>query len=144
MGFSRKTTLARRRGPSPVAAAADALATELNRLERLELGELRLHFRNRSGRTRISHVLLLRVLAYRIQVDACGDASRDTRRLLDRLGSIATGSPAEGLPSAVPPLIGLRKRGYVLLRERRPSGASSRARCSTVAGPDGTHDGLRR
>jgi Protein of unknown function (DUF2924) len=43
------------------------------------------------------------VLAYRIQVDAFGDVSRDTRRLLDRLGSAAADDLEEGLSSAVPP-----------------------------------------
>ena len=101
-GQADETTLARRPGPLP--AAAD-LATELNRLEQLEIGELRVHYRNHSGRiapARISRALLLRVLAYRMQVDACGDVTRETRRLLDHLGSVPASGSEEATPSAVP------------------------------------------
>src|SRR5664279_1560327 len=68
---SRKTPTGQGFSPSP--ASTDALTTELDQLERLELGELRVHYRNRSGRiapARISRALLLHVLAYRIQLDA--------------------------------------------------------------------------
>jgi hypothetical protein len=101
---SRKIPSGQGLGLSP--AAADALAPELDQLERLELGDLRVHYRNRSGRiapARISRALLLRVLAYRIQLDAFGDVSRDTQRLLDRLGSGKGGSPETPTPGAIPP-----------------------------------------
>jgi hypothetical protein len=104
LGSPRKTPTGQGLSPSP--AAADALTTELDQLERLELGDLRVHYRNRSGRiapARISRALLLRVLAYRIQVDAFGDVSRDTQRLLDRLGSGMGGSPETTTPAAIPP-----------------------------------------
>jgi hypothetical protein len=104
MNFSRELTPVRR--PGPLSAGAEDLATEIDLLERLELGELRVHYRNRSGRiapARISRALLLRGLAYRIQVDAFGDVSRGTKRLLDRLGSAAAGSLEEATLPAVPP-----------------------------------------
>jgi hypothetical protein len=100
----RKTPSGQGLSPSP--AAADALTAELDQLERLELGDLRVHYRNRSGRiapARISRALLLRVLAYRVQVDAFGDVSRDTQRLLDRLGSGMEGRRETTTPAAIPP-----------------------------------------
>ncbi len=53
------------------------LAGELERVEQLDLGQLRLRFRNRTGPiapARISRPLLLRVLASRIQAEALGEA----------------------------------------------------------------------
>ncbi len=73
-----------------VLPAAEGLATELEALARLDLAGLRVQYRNRTGRiapTRISRPLLLHVLAYRIQADAFGDLSRDTRRRLERLSA---------------------------------------------------------
>jgi len=81
-----------RQQPSSSPVAADALAAELQGLERLDLGQLRVQYRNRTGRiapARISRPLLLRVLAHQIQVEAFGDLGRDTRRMLDRLGEDA-------------------------------------------------------
>ncbi len=72
--------------------AAETLAAQLHGLEQLDLGQLRVQYRNRTGRiapTRISRPLLLRVLAHQIQVEAFGDLARDTRRMLDRLGADA-------------------------------------------------------
>ncbi len=78
--------------PSSSPAAADALPAELQGLERLDLGQLRVQYRNRTGRiapARISRPLLLRVLAHQIHVEAFGNLRRDTRRMLDRLGEDA-------------------------------------------------------
>lgn len=72
--------------------AAESIAAEIAVLERLDLGQLRVQYRNRTGRiapTRISRPLLLRVLAHQIQVEAFGDLGRDARRMLDRLGKEA-------------------------------------------------------
>ncbi len=78
------------RGPAFAPAAAEAVAAELQALHGLDLGQLRVQYRNRTGRiapVRISRALLLRVLAHQIQVEAFGDLSRDTRRMLDRLST---------------------------------------------------------
>ncbi len=81
------------RGPAFAPAAVEAVAAELQALHGLDLGQLRVQYRNRTGRiapTRISRALLLRVLAHQIQVEAFGDLSRDTRRMLDRLRETST------------------------------------------------------
>ncbi len=91
MATSAKANITRRSAFAP--AAAEAVAAELRALHGLDLGQLRVQYRNRTGRiapTRISRALLLRVLAYQIQVEAFGDLGRDTRRMLDRLRAIET------------------------------------------------------
>jgi hypothetical protein len=100
-----------------------SLARELEELDQLDLGQLRVRFRNRTGRiapARISRPLLLRVLAYRIQAQAFGDLRADVRRMLHGLaaaggtdavrpGERATSSPALMRPRPKP--------GTVLARE---------------------------
>ena len=112
----------------PVAAPAGpvSVADEIARLDPLDLGQLRVQFRNRTGRIAPAHLsksLLLRVLAYRMQADHHGDLRSDTRRMLDRIAS-ASGKDAvdggargaqvrrEATPVAIRP-----KRGTVLARE---------------------------
>lgn len=90
MATARKVNGSQRSASSPI--AAEGLAAQLHGLERLDLGQLRVQYRNRTGRiapTRISRPLLLRVLAHEVQVEAFGDLSRETRRMLDRLGADA-------------------------------------------------------
>ncbi len=91
MAGSAKANIARR--PAFAPAAAEAVAAELQALHGLDLGQLRVQYRNRTGRiapARISRALLLRVLAHQIQVEAFGDLGRHTRRMLDRLAAAAT------------------------------------------------------
>lgn len=88
MATSAKASIIRRSAFAP--APAEAVAAELQALHGLDLGQLRVQYRNRTGRiapVRISRALLLRVLAHQIQVEAFGDLSRDTRRMLDRLST---------------------------------------------------------
>jgi len=59
-------------------------------LEGLGVEELRLQWRNRWGRlapAHLSRALLFRLMAYRIQADACGDLDRATAKMLDRLAA---------------------------------------------------------
>lgn len=78
----------------PVAAPAGSVpvADEIARLDSLDLNQLRVQFRNSTGRIAPAHLsktLLLRILAYRIQADMFGDLRPDTRRMLDRIASAA-------------------------------------------------------
>jgi DUF2924 family protein len=70
--------------------ADDPFEIEIAALERLDLNELRLQWRNRFGRNVATHLqryLLLRMLAYRIQAEAFGGLSREAERILDRLAT---------------------------------------------------------
>ena len=83
--------------PAP-AAEPSGLAAAVAALEALDLTQLRVQFRNRTGRiapARISRPLLLRVLAYRVQADALGDLRPDTRRMLARIAEAGTGAPGK-------------------------------------------------
>lgn len=71
-----------------------SLAGAVAALETLDLTQLRVRFRNHTGRiapARLSRTLLLRVLAYRIQADALGDLRPETRRMLARLAEAGAG-----------------------------------------------------
>jgi hypothetical protein len=86
--------------------AADGTAVlegEIAHLRGLDLLGLRARWRTSFGRQAPAHLpkhLLLRLLAYRIQADALGDADPATVRYLDRLGgshaNASTPLPAEG------------------------------------------------
>jgi len=109
------------RRPASGLVDPETLAGDLASLEQLDLGELRVQFRNRTGRiapARISRPLLLRVLAYRIQADAFGDLRTDVRRMLEGLASASGTDPsrpgARSSPSRMRP--GPRP-GTVLARE---------------------------
>lgn len=103
-----------------ISAAAGSLDQEIERLGTLDLDQLRVQFRNRTGRiapARLLRSLLLRVLAYRIQAEALGDLRPETRRLLDKLGaSEAAGSEPQG-KAAVVAAVARPKRGTVMARE---------------------------
>jgi Protein of unknown function (DUF2924) len=100
-------------------AVADPLSAELERLATLDLGQLRVQYRNHTGRiapARISRSLLVRALAYQLQVDAYGDLSRETRRLLDRLSATSGPADAAATAASVAPSSRL-KPGTLLTRE---------------------------
>ena len=96
---------------------------EIERLEALDLAALRVQFRNRTGKiapARISRSLLLRMLAYRIQVDRFGGLKSETRRLLDRIATAGRAATAETDAKAAVPAIAPFDRprpGAVLVRE---------------------------
>lgn len=107
-------------------ADPDAVAGELARLAVLDLGALRVAYRNRTGRiapARVPRALLLRVLSYRVQADAHGDIGPDARRMLDRLARATThgaggdATARAGAHSA--PALTVPRRGAVLVREWR-------------------------
>ena len=88
------------RGPQAANHPA-SLATEVAHLETLDLGQLRVQYRNRTGRiapARVSRSLLVRVLAYRIQADALGDLDRASCRLLDQIGAAGDRDGATAVP----------------------------------------------
>lgn len=68
--------------------AADDIELEIDGLRHLDLDALRLRWRAAFRRTAPAHLprhLLLRLLAYRLQVQALGDISKETERFLDHL-----------------------------------------------------------
>jgi hypothetical protein len=96
---------------------AAALANEIAHLRALDLAGLRARWRSLTGRTAPAHVprmLLLQVLAYRVQAAALGDLDPVTARVLDRLA--AEGRSSMRVQVLVPDRIGIRP-GTVLVRE---------------------------
>src|SRR5829696_5821059 len=96
---------------------AAALANEIAHLRGLDLDRLRARWRSLTGRTAPAHVprmLLLQVLAYRVQAAALGDLDRVTARVLDRIATEGRSSTRAHVP--IPDRIGLRP-GTVLVRE---------------------------
>jgi Protein of unknown function (DUF2924) len=80
---------ARPRSPdrAPGAVGIRDLEREIAEIERLALDDLRTRWRNLSGRLAPAHLsrsLLARILAYRVQAQACGDLDRNTARALER------------------------------------------------------------
>lgn len=76
----------RSRSPGDAAGGSD-LESEIDEIERLSLDDLRIRWRNLSGRLAPAHLsrgLLARILAYRVQTQACGDLDRNTIRALER------------------------------------------------------------
>lgn len=107
----------------------------LDRLARLDLDDLRLHYRQLTRRTAPEHLpkwLLQRIIAYRIQAKAFGDLGPEAIQLLDqvardqqrsRLALTAGGTGADSgerspIPKVPPPPALARfKSGTVLMRE---------------------------
>jgi Protein of unknown function (DUF2924) len=106
-----KTSIKRRTEPaSRVGSAVDAksIQAEVEALEGLDLGELRVQWRNRWGRlapASLPRGLLWRVMAYRLQADAFGDLDRERARMLDRLASDASAALADHKRSGTVPRI---------------------------------------
>ena len=95
----------------------DAMEAEIARLRDCDLDGLKLRWRAEFGRTApaLSKILLLRLLAHRLQAQAFGDLSPATRRMLEGLASETS---VEGDPVAVPLLgQGQLMPGTVLIRE---------------------------
>jgi len=116
-------------------SVGSGLEAELTKLGRLSLGDLRLRWRNNSGRLAPAHLsrgLLFRVMAYRLQAGAFGDLDRKIIRMLERLADDAAekltangsgtpaseehaGSKVSSARAAYEPLI--LKTGALLIRE---------------------------
>ena len=94
---------------------AASIEAEISQLQNLDLEGLQLRWRATFGRTApdIPKSILLRLLAYRVQVQAFGDLSPATRRLLDDLARQPQ-SPGSAVP--VPGQSQLMA-GTVLVRE---------------------------
>jgi hypothetical protein len=78
----------------PAVSDTETLDHEIARLRGLGVGELRARWHTTFGRAAPAHLprhLLFRILAYRLQADRLGDLNAEARRLLDRLGSAASG-----------------------------------------------------
>jgi hypothetical protein len=78
----------------PAAPVRGSLDNEIARLRDLDVLELRARWHTVFRRRAPSHLprhLLFRILAYRLQADRHGDLDADSRRLLDRIGSGASG-----------------------------------------------------
>ncbi len=108
--------------PAQISADPKIVGQEIERLEALDLAQLRVQFRNRTGRiapARISRPLLLRVLAYRMQAELYGDLRPDTRRLLDRITASGAVTSEPGTKATAAPALGVDRprRGTVLVRE---------------------------
>jgi hypothetical protein len=112
-----------REGAAAFAAAPplddpDQLAADLARLEELDLHGLRARWRRLFRKPAPPHLpryLLLRIIAYRVQVNALGDLDRDTARLLDQIAR----ERSEGRSTRIPPAPDRRglKPGTLLIRE---------------------------
>ena len=101
-------------GTTSPAGAHDRLEAELERLGSLDVAGLRRRWRKVFGRPapeHLTHGLLHRALAYRIQADALGDLDRETARMLDRL--VSRDSEPDVPPAEVPGT----KPGTLLVRE---------------------------
>jgi hypothetical protein len=101
MSETSKVTIRRREGSAARAAGAvepKRVQAEIEALERLDLGALRIQWRNRWGRLAppsLPRGLLNRVMAYRLQAETFGDLNHETVRLLDRLAKEAPAARSE-------------------------------------------------
>ncbi len=104
-------------GGAPAVGAVIALAERVRELSALDLGGLRLQWRNVFGRNAPAHLtkpLLSRILAYRLQADAYGDLDHDVRRALEGVRrSAEAGADRSGSLSPARRI----KPGSVLVRE---------------------------
>ncbi|ULO23807.1 DUF2924 domain-containing protein [Methylocystis sp. SB2] len=74
--------------PAQIASEPERLQQEIAHLRDLDIDGLRLRWRNLFGRMAPNHLpkfLLLRIIAYRMQVNAYGDLGKDACRALDHL-----------------------------------------------------------
>jgi hypothetical protein len=95
----------------PAVPVREALDNEIARLRGLDLVDLRARWHTVFGRRAPPHLprhLLFRILAYRLQADRLGDLDADSRRLLDRIGSV----PSQGIDR----LLADRKRSRTELK----------------------------
>jgi len=96
-------------GPASV-VDVNRVQAEVEALERLDLGALRIQWRNRWGRlgpASLPRRLLYPVMAYRLQAEAFGDLDRETARLLDRLAKGTDAAPCSANTSdTVKPSVG--------------------------------------
>ena len=82
-----QTTFSKAPGGVHNTAGSRELEKEIVEIERLSLDDLRIRWRNLSSRLAPAHLsrgLLARILAYRVQAQACGDLDRNTARALER------------------------------------------------------------
>ena len=105
-----------------------AVSAGIEALNSLDIHELRIRWRKLLRATAPAHLpryLLLRIIAYRIQVNAFGDLDRETRRFLDSIGrelrkrrgnDSVEAKPASALVPPVPAKRSL-KPGTILARE---------------------------
>ncbi|KQP56332.1 hypothetical protein ASG40_04495 [Methylobacterium sp. Leaf399] len=115
-------------GTSSLGAIGPELTREIEGLTCLDLGDLRIRWRQHlrsAPPPHLSRTLMMRLLAYRIQAKVLGDLDRDSARLLDRIAKerLRRRAAAEraAKPKAVPivppiPAPGLRP-GTLLVRE---------------------------
>jgi Protein of unknown function (DUF2924) len=109
MSESTKATIPARPGSKTRSAGAvdfKSMQAEVEALERLDLGTLRIQWRNRWGRlapASLPRGMLYRVLAYRIQTEAFGDLDRETVRLLGRFAASPLGANDFARPGNVEP-----------------------------------------
>lgn len=103
--------------PSEAFAADDRVDAELAHLQTLDLDGLRARWRSVFGRTAPAHLpkpLLLRILAYRLQVERFGDVDPATARLLDRVAREKGKDRSASVPLADRDAV---KPGAILVRE---------------------------
>jgi Protein of unknown function (DUF2924) len=101
----------------PALGSANAVAERVRELAGLDLGGLRLQWRNVFGRNAPAHLtkpLLSRILAYRLQADAFGDIDPDVRRALKGVRRSAEASADKSTSLGPARRI---KPGSVLVRE---------------------------
>jgi hypothetical protein len=102
---------------APQRSPREQVEAEVARLRDLDLAALRLHWRRlmrRPAPAQLPRHLLMKILAYRLQIKAFGDCDPATLRLLKTLGQ--TAGSGRDQPVAVPGQGGLRP-GTVLVRE---------------------------
>lgn len=121
--FRVDTTAPTLRGPAlpgdgPTPGPANAVAERVRELSALDLGGLRLQWRNVFGRNapaQLTKPLLSGIIAYRLQADAYGDLDPDVRRALKGVRRSAEAGADSGLLGSVRRI----KPGSVLVREWR-------------------------
>ncbi len=101
------------------AGTDSAVSNQLTALAKLDVDSLRQRWRRlfrKAAPPGLTRHLLVRILAYRIQVNAYGDLTRETRKMLEAIGR---SSERPGEKAAVPPPPALRALlpGTLLSRE---------------------------